>query len=122
MLLYACLLLPVTISQLTPSLLFGSGIPTAQKPAAKKYYLQSHEPDNSESFSHPAPKNDTWAKYKDYLERTSVIVPCPPSLYRPLPGFIKNTLFLDLPMYRFNEETDGKEALEEERKKREHEV
>lgn len=110
------------LGSLTPSLLFLSGIPTAQKPAAKKYYLQSHEPSNSESFSTPAAKNDTWQKYKDYLVKTSVIIPCPPSIYRPLPGFIKNTLFLDLPMYRFDEETDGKEALEEERKKREHEV
>jgi hypothetical protein len=103
-------------------LLFLSGIPTAQKPAAKKYYLQSYEPSEDGGFSGAGPKNDTWAKYKDFLERTSVLIPCPPSLYRRLPAFIKKTLFLDLPMYRFDEDTDGKEALEEERKKREHAV
>lgn len=34
-----------------------------------------------------------------------------------LPQIIKTVFFLDLPMYRFNEETDGKRAYEEEKQK-----
>jgi len=101
-------------------LMFLSGLPTAEKPSAKKHFLMSHSPENtpsSESFSTPEAKNDTWSKYKSYLARTSILIPIPPQLYKPLPEFIKRSVLLDFPMYRFNEETDGKEALEEERKK-----
>jgi len=101
-------------------LMFLSGLPTAEKPAAKKQFLMSHSPESaptSESFSTPEPKNDTWAKYKSYLSRTSILIPIPPQVYKPLPEFIKRSVLLDFPMYRFNEEKDGKEALEEERKK-----
>lgn len=106
--------------------MFLSGLPTAEKPAAKKMFLMSHSPDSNSptserelnsSFSNPEPKNDTWANYKQYLSKTSILIPIPPQLYRPLPEVVKRTLLLDFPFYRFDEGKDGKEALEEERKK-----
>lgn len=105
--------------------MFLSGLPTAEKPTAKKFFLMSHSPDNDSStqtreasnFSVPEAKNDTWANYKRYLARTSVLIPFPPELYRPLPEFVKRSVLLDFPMYRFDENKDGREALEEERKK-----
>lgn len=42
----------------------------------------------------------------------------PPSLYRPLPGWLKRTVFLDLPTYKFDENKDGKEAIQEEERRR----
>jgi hypothetical protein len=110
---------------LMPRLMFLSGLPTAEKPAAKKQFLNSYSPDSnspsseSGSFSNPLPepKNDSWAKYKDYLNRTSVLIPVPPQIYRPLPEVLKRSVLLDFPIYRFDEEKDGREALEEERKK-----
>ena len=119
MALYVFLLFAI-LPKLTSRLMFLSGLPTAEKPAAKKQFLMSHSPENtpsSESFSTPEAKNDSWAKYKDYLARTSILIPIPPQLYKPLPEFIKRSVLLDFPMYRFDEQKDGKEALEEERKK-----
>ena len=112
---------------LIPRLLFLSGMPTAEKPAAKKYFLESYDDDNSSSANHTTfsgreAKNDTWAKYKDYLNKTSPIIPIPPAIYRPLPDWLKHTLLMDWRIYRFDEEKDGKEALEEARRKRAHEV
>ena len=60
-------------------------------------------------------KDDSWDKYKDYLSRTSIILPIPPAIYRPLPEWLKRTVLLDFPMYRFDEKTEGPKALEEER-------
>lgn len=57
-----------------------------------------------------------------YLNRTSILFPIPPSVYRPLPGWFKQTVLLDLPMYKFDEDKDGKEALEEQRKQRREEA
>ena len=104
-----------------PRLMFLSGLPTAEKPSAKKHYLMSYSPDSntpsSERFSNPEPKNDHWANYKKYLAKTSILIPIPPQLYKPLPEFVKRSVLLDFPMYRFDERKDGQEALEEERKK-----
>ncbi|CAE6409815.1 unnamed protein product [Rhizoctonia solani] len=88
-------------------LIFGSGIPTAQKPTAKKFYLLSNGPN--------ATHVNAWKNYQRYMKRTSVLIPVPPTLYERLPQFIKTVFLLDLPMYRFYEETDGKKAYEEER-------
>ncbi|ORY72897.1 hypothetical protein BCR35DRAFT_293970 [Leucosporidium creatinivorum] len=104
--LIASVLGPVFISLL---LFFVSGLPPSEKPTAKKYYLMSHGA-NPES-------GDKWAEYKAYLNRTSIFFPIPPSLYRPIPAVIKQTLLLDFPMFKFDEHKDGKEAVEEERRK-----
>ncbi|WVR04467.1 hypothetical protein IAU60_001470 [Kwoniella sp. DSM 27419] len=101
-------------------LLFLSGIPTAEKPTAKKYFLMSHpspQIGNEQSFSPPQAENDIWSNYKAYLARTSILIPIPPAVYRPLPGWLKRSVLLDLPMFNFDESTDGKEAWEEGRKK-----
>ncbi|KAJ1306618.1 hypothetical protein OPQ81_007615 [Rhizoctonia solani] len=90
-------------------LMFGSGIPTAQKPTAKKFYLLSNGP--------KATHANAWKNYQRYLKRTSVLIPFPPALYERLPQFIKTAVLLDLPIYRFNEETDGQKAYEEESRK-----
>ena len=107
--------------------MFLSGLPGAEKPSAKKAFLISYPPksqpdsavsgNNTSSFT-PAQlhsENDTYARYKEYRERTSIILPLPPAVYRPLPQFVK-TILGDYPMYRFDEEKDGRAALEEARR------
>lgn len=56
---------------------------------------------------------------QNYLDRTSILIPFPPALYKPLPVIIKRTLFLDFEMFQFDEKTDGKLALEKEAKRSE---
>jgi steroid 5-alpha reductase family enzyme len=90
-------------------LLFASGIPTAEKPTAKKFFLMSNGPNASHSSA--------WRNYQDYLNRTSILIPIPPALYKPLPAFLKKTVLFDFPFYNFNEKTDGVEALEQEHKR-----
>lgn len=96
--------------------MFASGVPTAEKPTAKKFFLMSHSPPSPSSLSSSdaTPEYpDAWPKYKAYLASTSLIIPIPPSLYRRLPEWIKRTLLLDFPFYRFDEVKDGERALEE---------
>lgn len=88
--------------------MFGSGLPTAEKPTASKFYLMSFGPNSSDETA------DAWPRYKRFLQRTSILVPIPPVIYKPLPGFVKRTLLFDFPLYRFDEKTDGGEALQEE--------
>ena len=92
-------------------LLFASGIPTAEKPTAKKYYLVSNGVNSKDEYA------AAWPKYKSYLNSTSILIPLPPALYRPLPQFIKQYLLLDFPIFSFDENVDGPEAVEEDRKK-----
>ncbi|KAK8846780.1 hypothetical protein IAR55_005868 [Kwoniella newhampshirensis] len=105
-------------------LLFLSGIPTAEKPTSKRYFLLSHpQPDpnsnsNGGGFTRQDASNDIWSNYKSYLNRTSILFPIPPEVYEPLPKWVKKWLLLDLPMYMFDEEKDGREALEEETQKK----
>jgi len=100
-------------------LMFASGVPTAEKPTAKKFFLMSHTPaPSSASQEERAPDYpDAWAKYKAYLDSTSILVPLPPTLYKRLPRWIKKTVLLDFPIYRFDEGKDGKAALDEVRSK-----
>lgn len=88
--------------------MFASGIPTVEKPQARRFYLMSHGPKAND------PNGDAWRHYKGYLHRTSILIPFPPFLYRHLPQFIKSTIFLDFPIYKFNETTDGAAAIKEE--------
>ncbi len=100
-----------------PSLFFLSGLPPAEKPAAKKYYLMSYGKSSTHQngFTNAEPENDIWKNYKDYLARTSIVIPVPPSFYKTLPEWLKRSVLLDFPMFRFNESTEGKAALEEQR-------
>lgn len=90
--------------------MFGSGLPTAEKPTAKRYYLLSYGAHAEDDHS------NAWRQYKAYLKKTSILIPLPPALYRPLPNIIKRTLLLDFPIYRFDEDKDGVAAREEDRK------
>ncbi|CAG8774872.1 12443_t:CDS:2, partial [Funneliformis caledonium] len=65
-------------------LMFLSGMPLNERPAHEKQWKQGN-----------------WNDYSKYLERTSVLIPFPPSLYKPLPRIIKSTLFLEFPLYRY---------------------
>lgn len=93
--------------------MFASGVPTAEKPTAKKFYLMSHSPNPSKNPD----GGHAWSHYKRYLNRTSILFPIPPQIYVKLPQFVKTWVLLDLPMYQFKEEKDGQEAEEEERGK-----
>lgn len=102
-------------------LLFLSGVPTAEKPSQKKYYLMSHGPDGGktlEPFGKTQREEDPWKRMKAFRDRTSLLLPMPTQFYRPLPQWIKSYILLDLPMFRFDESKDGPKAIEEERKKK----
>ncbi|KAG8756054.1 hypothetical protein FRC14_003411 [Serendipita sp. 396] len=90
-------------------LIFGSGIPTAEKPQAKRIYVLSHKEGAS------GDELSGWPAYKEYLRSTSILIPIPPAIYRPLPLFIKRWVLLDLPIFHFDEKTEGPKALEESR-------
>jgi len=106
---YAAIVSPVFTVLL---LMFASGVPTAEKPQAKKFYLMSHGDEVEGAYA------NTWRSYKVYLARTSILIPLPPVVYQHLPTFLKKTVLLDFPMYSFDETKDGPAAVEEERKKR----
>ncbi len=91
-------------------LMFASGIPTAEKPQAKRYFLLSNGMNARDEHK------TAWLRYQEYLRSTSILIPIPPALYRPLPKLLK-TVLLDFPMYNFDAESDGKKALEEERQR-----
>ncbi|KAF5355248.1 hypothetical protein D9758_006003 [Tetrapyrgos nigripes] len=88
-------------------LMFGSGIPTAEKPTAKRFFLMSCGDD--------ARYPNAWQNYKEYLRNTSILIPLPPALYRRLPEVIKRTVLLDFSFYQFDEGKDGAAAIEETR-------
>ncbi|CAG8810291.1 39893_t:CDS:2, partial [Gigaspora margarita] len=54
-------------------------------------------------------KAGNWSEYSRRLSRTSCLIPFPPSLYEPLPQFIKSTLFLEFPMYRFDLDSNSQD-------------
>jgi len=85
-------------------LMFGSGVPTAEKPQARKFYLMSYGVNAKDEHA------NVWRQYKEYLKKTSILIPLPPALYLRLPGIIKNTLLLDFAVYHFDEEKDGAAA------------
>ncbi|KAG9289896.1 hypothetical protein G9A89_010202 [Geosiphon pyriformis] len=68
----------------TTLLLFVSGIPLAERPTQKKQVEAGNE-----------------ASYLSYLERTSILIPLPPALYKRFPESIKRTILLDFPFYRY---------------------
>lgn len=103
--------------------MFASGVPTAEKPSAKKFFELSYPPQKSgdnpstdnlnvpdveggiqgETVNEPArqPASDAWKNYAEYRAQTSILIPLPPAIYRPLPKWIKRTILLDWPMYEY---------------------
>ncbi|EGX96334.1 hypothetical protein CCM_00990 [Cordyceps militaris CM01] len=81
--LYASILGPVFLTLL---LLFVSGMPLSERPKAKERYE----------------KDNNWAGYKRWLDRTSPLIPFPPQLYVRMPVVLKRTVFLELPLYAFD--------------------
>jgi hypothetical protein len=77
-------------------LLFFSGIPTAEKPQAHRVYLSGDA--------------NAWAAYRAYLDDTSILIPIPPALYRPLPTVVKRSILLDFPFYQFDESDAADDA------------
>ncbi|KAK0220210.1 DUF1295-domain-containing protein [Armillaria fumosa] len=86
-------------------LLFASGIPTAEKPQAKKFFLMSHGPEVTTS-------NQAWNNYKAFLNETSILIPISPVVYKSLPGWLKSTVLLDFSFYQFDEGKDGADAID----------
>jgi len=70
-------------------LLFFSGVPTAEKPQARRVYLSGDA--------------NVRTAYRAYLDETSILIPIPPALYRPLPKAVKRTILLDFPIYQYEE-------------------
>ncbi|KAL9940464.1 hypothetical protein V8E36_001169 [Tilletia maclaganii] len=104
-------------------LMFLSGVPTAEKPTQQRAFLSSHGPDAEEQDPLQSYKNqresDPWLRYKAFRERTSLLIPIPPALYRHLPRAVKRTVLLDWGLYRFDESKDGPKAIKEAREKKE---
>ena len=85
-------------------LLFASGVPTAEKPTAQRYYKMTYPDDDSENghdYHERQPANGAWANYQRYRAQTSILVPLPPALYRALPMWVKRTFLLELPIYEW---------------------
>ena len=81
------------------ALLFGiSGLPLQEPQTQKKM----HESD----------KKDDYAKY---LHRTSIVLPLPPMLYRPLPLWMKRSILLDFPFYQYDPAKDSSKDDDQER-------
>lgn len=80
--LYATILGPILLTVL---LMFVSGLPLSERPKAKSRYE----------------KDNNWQGYKQWLDRTSILIPFPPQLYQKMPILLKRTIFLEFPMYVF---------------------
>ena len=81
--LYASILGPFFLTAL---LMFVSGLPLQERPAAKKRYEQGNN----------------WDNYARWLHRTSILIPFPPQLYARMSVILKRTVFLEFPMYVFD--------------------
>ncbi|PIL23562.1 hypothetical protein GSI_14875 [Ganoderma sinense ZZ0214-1] len=85
-------------------LLFGSGVPTAEKPVAQRFYKMAYPDDESESgndFGERQPANAAWANFQEYRAQTSILLPLPPAVYQALPLWLKRTFLLEFPMYEW---------------------
>ena len=107
--LWASILSPI----FTMFLLLGlSGLPLTQKPTGKKFFLMSNGPDADERAIQDPDVKTAWSRYKEYVQETSVLIPFPNFIYRRFPEPLR-WIFLDFPFYRFNEDKEGPQALQE---------
>ena len=100
----------LTQRQCVRPLMCASGVPTAEKPQAREFFLMSHSHNDNDG-------KDTWTRYKQYRASMSILISIPRTLYRPLPRLLKKTVLFDFPWYQFNKNTDGKAALEAEHRR-----
>jgi len=101
----------------TMFLLLGlSGLPLNQKPTGKKFFLMSNGPDADQRAIKDPEIKSAWSRYQEYVRETSVIIPFPNFIYRRFPEPLR-WIFLDFPIYRFDETKDGPQALQEEEQK-----
>jgi len=80
---------------LTVLLLFVSGLTLQERPGAKR------------KFEKDGPDGDGWVRYKDWLDRTSILIPMPPAVWRRLPTAVKRTAGCEWPIYVFKPERDA---------------
>ena len=98
----------------TMFLLLGlSGLPLTQKPTGKKFFLMSNGTDADQRAIEDPDTKTAWSRYKEYVRKTSVLIPFPNFLYQRFPEPLR-WIFLDFPFYRFDEEKEGPKALQEE--------
>lgn len=90
---HAAVVGPIFITLL---LLFVSGIPIQEKSYDKKY--------------------GKYDGYWDYKRQTSLLIPIPPSMYRPLPEIIKKTLLLDFKIYNPGPPDDDEDSDDNQQK------
>jgi Protein of unknown function (DUF1295) len=90
---YASILGPVFLTVL---LLFVSGLPLQERPAAKRRY------DAAAAAGFEGSEGEAWDRYQGYLKRTSILLPLPPALYEKIPVWVKRTVLLELPIYVFD--------------------
>lgn len=103
--LYASIVGPIFLTVL---LMFVSGLTLQERPGAKKKYDAD------------GPDGQSWLQYKQWTERTSILIPFPPGLYVLVPTVLKRTLFLEFPIYVFDPNVhadDGKKVGEEEERR-----
>ncbi|CAF3017710.1 unnamed protein product [Rotaria sp. Silwood2] len=108
--LWASILSPI----FTMILLLGlSGLPLTQKPTGKKFFLMSNGPNADQRAIQDPDVKSAWSRYNEYVKETSILIPFPNFIYRRFPEFLR-WIFLDFPIYRFNESKEGAKALQEE--------
>ncbi|CAG8484047.1 7129_t:CDS:2 [Paraglomus brasilianum] len=66
-----------------------SGLPFNERPTAEKQYTSGN-----------------WDNYSAYLKRTSILIPFPPVIYEKFPQWVKSTIFLEFPIYRYTPQND----------------
>jgi protein-S-isoprenylcysteine O-methyltransferase Ste14 len=93
-----------------------SGLPLTQKPTGKKFYLMSNGLNADQRAIQDPEVKSAWSRYKEYVKETSILIPFPNFIYRRFPEVLR-WIFLDFPIYRFNEEKEGPKALQEEEQK-----
>lgn len=105
-------------------LIFASGIPTAEKPTAKRFFLFTYGPSSPAvqrrqdvSSEEVEGYRQAWPRYKQYVNETSLLVPMPRRVYSAMPVWVKRWVLLDFPWFGFDERAEGPGVLEEERRK-----
>ncbi|KAG0144337.1 hypothetical protein CROQUDRAFT_716696 [Cronartium quercuum f. sp. fusiforme G11] len=114
-LIYASIISPIFITFL---LMFISGLPTAERPVQQKIFIESHkhkqgstEPNKSSDLNDPTNNQVDWQDFQAYLNQTSILIPIPNLIYTHLPNWLKHSILLDWPIYRFNEKVEGEHLI-----------